>query len=65
MKFDAGYWQLLPGTQAVYPLSVVDVQTEPDALVVTGYSREIRSRDDYLNGTIITARLTSPMQRMS
>lgn len=60
MKFDAGYWQLLPGTQAVYPLSVVDVQTEPDALVVTGYSREIKSRDDYLNGTIITARFTSP-----
>jgi len=61
MKFDAGYWQLLPGTEAVYPLTVVDVRTEPDALVVTGYSHEVKTRDDYLHGSLTTARFTSPM----
>ncbi|NLF74450.1 MAG: alpha-xylosidase, partial [Chloroflexi bacterium] len=61
MKFDAGYWQLLPGTEAVYPLTVVDVQTEPDALVVTGYSHEVKTRDDLLHGSLTTARFTSPM----
>lgn len=61
MKFDAGYWLLLPGVEAVYPLSVVDVQTGPDALVVTGYSHEVNSRDDLLHGTLITARFTAPM----
>jgi alpha-D-xyloside xylohydrolase len=61
MKFNFGHWLLLPGTQAVYPVSVVDVQIEPQALVVTGYSHEVRTRNDLLEGTIITARFSSPM----
>jgi alpha-D-xyloside xylohydrolase len=60
MKFNFGHWLLLPNTQAIYPVSVVDVQVEPDALVVTGYSREIRTRNDLLDGSIITARFSSP-----
>ena len=61
MKFDQGAWRLLPGTAAVYPVTVVDVQIEPDALVVTGYDRSIQGRWSYLDGTSITARFTSPM----
>ncbi len=61
MKFDEGQWRLLPGTEAMYPATVVDVRVEPDALVVTGYDRAIRHRSDYLNGASITARFTSPM----
>lgn len=61
MKFDQGYWRTLPGTQAIYPVSIIDVKTEPDALIVTGYDHVIRSRGDYLAGTVITARFTSPM----
>jgi alpha-D-xyloside xylohydrolase len=61
MKFNRGHWALLPGIQAVYPLTVSDVQVEPDALVVTGYSKSIQGRWDYLDGTIITARFSSPM----
>jgi alpha-D-xyloside xylohydrolase len=61
MKFDQGLWRLLPGTEAIYPVSVVDVQTEPDALFITGYDRQVQSRWDYLNGAIITARFTAPM----
>jgi alpha-D-xyloside xylohydrolase len=60
MKFNFGHWQLLPGTQAIYPVSVRDVITEPDALVVTGYSHPIRSRNDLIDGTSLTARFTSP-----
>jgi alpha-D-xyloside xylohydrolase len=61
MKFDEGHWRLLPGTQAVYPVAIVDVRTEPDALVVTGYNRPVRGRWDYLDGSAITARFSSPM----
>jgi len=61
MKFDHGQWQLLPGTQAIYPKTIVDVKLESDALVVTGYDHVIQTRSDYLSGTIITARFTSPM----
>ncbi len=60
MKFNSGHWQLLPGTQAIYPVSVVAVITEPDALIVTGYSHAIHSRNDLVDGTSITARFTSP-----
>lgn len=61
MKFNHGHWRLLPGTEAIYPVSIVDVRTEPDALIVTGYDRVIHSRGSYLEGTIITARFTSPL----
>jgi alpha-D-xyloside xylohydrolase len=46
--------------QAIYPLSVVDVQIEPEALIVTGYSHAVRSRNDLIDGTSITARFSSP-----
>ncbi|MFN8378870.1 MAG: alpha-xylosidase [Anaerolineae bacterium] len=61
MKFDHGYWKLLPGIQAIHPLIVSDVQIEKDALVVTGYNHIVRTRADYIHGTTITARFTSPM----
>ncbi len=61
MKFNYGHWLLLPGTQALYPTSVVDVQTEAQALVVTGYNREVRSRNDLTDGATLTVRFTSPM----
>lgn len=61
MKFNLGHWEILPGTEAFFPLSVVDVQVLPDALVVTGYDRPINARWDYLNGATITVRFTSPM----
>lgn len=61
MKFDDGQWRVLPGTKAVFPVTVVDVQIEPDALIITGYDHVIHSRGNYLEGTIITARFSSPM----
>ncbi|MEP6988903.1 MAG: hypothetical protein ABI970_25095, partial [Chloroflexota bacterium] len=61
MKFDHGQWQLLPGTQAIYPKTIVDVTVEDDALVISGYDHAIQTRSDYLQGTVITARFTSPM----
>lgn len=61
MKFDQGQWRLLPGTEADYPVMIVNVRAEPDALVVTGYHRVVHHRSDYLDGKTITARITSPM----
>jgi alpha-D-xyloside xylohydrolase len=61
MKFDLGLWRLLPGTEAVYAMSIAEVGVEPDALIVTGYNRAVESRWDTLNGAIITARFTSPL----
>jgi alpha-D-xyloside xylohydrolase len=61
MKFNYGHWNLLPGTEAIIPVSVADVQIEPEALVVTGYDHRIESRWSLLNGATITARFSSPM----
>lgn len=61
MKFDYGYWKLLPNTEAIHPVTIVDVQVEADALLITGYNHTIRTRNDYIHGTTITARFTSPM----
>lgn len=61
MKFDYGRWQLLPGTQAIYPLTIIEVKTDADSLTVSGYDHTIRTRDDYIHGTLITARFSSPI----
>lgn len=61
MKFDLGRWSLLPNTQAIYPISVADVCTEPDTLIVRGYDRPVRSRGDYIEGATITALFSSPL----
>ncbi len=61
MKFDQGAWRLRPGMEVLYPVTVVDIQIEPDALIVTGYDRPIQGRWSYLDGRSITARFTSPM----
>jgi alpha-D-xyloside xylohydrolase len=61
MKFNLGHWLLLPGVHAIQPVSVVDVRTEGGELVITGYDRPVRSRNDYLDGAALTARFTSPM----
>ncbi len=61
MKFEYGHWQLLPGVQAIYPASVVEVKIEADALVVQAYSQTIRGRGDFLGGSVIEVRFTSPL----
>ena len=61
MKFNHGHWLLLPGTEAVYPTTVVDVQTDSQSLTVTIFSHEIHDRGNMIEGTNITARFTSPM----
>jgi hypothetical protein len=42
MKFNFGHWQLLPGTQALYPFTIVDVQVEAHSLTVSGTSKPVR-----------------------
>jgi alpha-D-xyloside xylohydrolase len=64
MKFNHGGWMLLPGTQATYPISVVDVQVEERALVIIGYSKATRSRSETVEGTIITLRFSSPIKNV-
>lgn len=61
MKFDEGQWRLLPGVEAVHPVTITDIIVEKDALTVTGYSKPIQARSSYLDGTTITARFSSPL----
>lgn len=61
MKFDNGYWNILPGTEAIFPKSITDVQLEPDSLTITGFDHTVTSRNDFVGGAVITARFTSPM----
>ncbi|MCC7451939.1 MAG: alpha-xylosidase [Anaerolineae bacterium] len=64
MKFDQGHWQLLPHTTAIYPVSVVDVQAEKDALTITAYDCAVQKRWDYLDGAILTVRFSAPMKHV-
>lgn len=61
MKFDQGHWRLLPGTEALYPVTITDVTLEANALTVTGYNKPVQARWSYLDGAVITARFTSPL----
>ena len=61
MKFDLGHWLLLPGTQAIYPVTVTDVTVDQQALIVTGYNHHVNGRGNLTDGITITARFTSPM----
>ncbi|MEP7292157.1 MAG: alpha-xylosidase [Chloroflexota bacterium] len=61
MKFEQGQWAILPGVEAIYPATIVNVEVDGDALVVTGYDHRIHHRSSYLHGTIITARFSSPL----
>ena len=61
MKFEYGHWELLPHTEAIYLLTVVDVRLDDGALIVTGYDHTIESRFDFIHGTLVTARFSSPM----
>jgi alpha-D-xyloside xylohydrolase len=61
MKFNLGQWFLLPGTEAIHPVSVTDVKAEGDSLTLIGYSHQVHSRSSFIHGTIITARFTSPI----
>jgi alpha-D-xyloside xylohydrolase len=61
MKFDFGHWSLQPNTEAIYPLTVTDVQMDDESLTLSGYNQQIHGRWSYLNGAMITARFSSPM----
>jgi alpha-D-xyloside xylohydrolase len=61
MKFNQGTWRLMPGTQALYPITVVDVQAEGNTLTLVGYNQPIYGRGNLLDGATITARFSSPM----
>lgn len=61
MKFNLGQWILLPGVEAIYPVTITDVSTQDGALTIQGYDHHIHSRASYIEGTIITARFTSPL----
>ena len=47
MKFDLGHWRVLPGTEAVFPVTIMDVRIESDALVVVGYDRPVTGAQRY------------------
>lgn len=61
MKFDHGQWAMQPDTTAIYPVSITDVKIENDALIISGYDHHIHHRTSFIDGTLITARFTSPM----
>src|SRR3982751_5648809 len=61
MKFNRGQGELLPGTEALYPVTITSVTTEHNALTIMGYSHHVNGRGNFIHGTIISARFTSPM----
>lgn len=61
MKFDEGQWRLLPGTEAIYPITITDLAVEENVLTISGYNHHVQARWSFIHGTLFTARFTSPM----
>ncbi len=61
MKFDYGQWMLQPGTEAIYPVTVTHVAVEDHAVTLSGYNHQVHGRGSFIDGTLITARFSSPM----
>jgi alpha-D-xyloside xylohydrolase len=61
MKFEFGRWYIPPGLEAIYPVSVQDARAEDGSFLITGYNKAGRSRGELIDGTIITARFSSPL----
>jgi alpha-D-xyloside xylohydrolase len=61
MKFNLGQWSLQPNTEAIFPLTVTDIQMDDESLTVSGFSHQVQARWSFIHGTLITARFTSPM----
>ena len=61
MKFDLGQWMLQPDTEAIYPITITNVEVEDAAVTLSGYSHRVYGRGSFIHGSLITARFSSPM----
>lgn len=62
MKFTDGYWLLQKGLTAHYPQHLYDHEIQPESVTLYAPVREIARREDTLNSTLITVRLSSPLE---
>ncbi|HEX5331597.1 MAG TPA: alpha-xylosidase [Cellulomonas sp.] len=61
MKFNDGYWQVLPGVTILRPQAVDDVVAEPGSLTVYAATGPLEKRGDTLNRPLVTVSFHSPM----
>ena len=61
MKFNDGYWQVLPGVTILRPQAVDDVVVEPESLTVYAATGPLEKRGDTLNRPLVTVSFHSPM----
>ncbi len=61
MKFTDGYWQTREGVEIQYPVDVREVREQAGTLTAYNATKMIQTKGDTLNGTMLTAELSSPI----
>ncbi len=61
MKFTDGYWQTRKGVELQNPVDVREVRESNGTLTAYSAVKPIRIKGDTLNGTMLTAEISSPM----
>lgn len=62
MKFTDGYWEILPGIDALYAQEAYAVEEDEGALVILAPTKRIQHRGDTLNRPTVTVTLSSPAE---
>lgn len=62
MKFTDGYWQTREGVEIQNPVDVREVRVSNGTLTAYSAVKPIRIKGDTLNGTMLTAEISSPME---
>ncbi|MBO9598653.1 MAG: alpha-xylosidase, partial [Cohnella sp.] len=62
MKFTDGYWQTRKGVELQNPVDVREVRESNGTLTAYSAVKPIRIKGDTLNGTMLTAEISSPME---
>lgn len=60
MKFSDGGWLLRDGVNAMYPVHVRDLSADAASLTAYAPTRRVTSREDTLDGALVTVRCESP-----
>ena len=65
MKFDFGHWNILPDTEALYPLAITNAYEDAESLTIQGYSKPVQGRWSFLDGAMVSVRFSSPNRALS
>ena len=61
MKFTAGYWNMRPDVKPLFPVQVLDVESDAAGMTVFARTKKSAGRFDTINQPLLTVRFSSPL----